>query len=146
MPGYPDWQRTARQPTDLVLLSPANPGANNWSVNVTAKQRWRLVAVSFLLSTDATAGNRTMQLSFYRSGSLYLTIEGPSVQGPSLGRQWSFVAGLGSAYAGGLTNPSYFVGVGEHVLNAGDSIQLSTAGGVAGDRLTGIRLAYERLV
>ena len=65
-------------------VSPANPGTGfNLDFQLSAGQRVQLLAMSLLLTTDATAGDRRLALLIRRGSTDFHLVQAQTVQSPS---------------------------------------------------------------
>jgi len=127
----------------IHLVTGADPAAGSEiSETVPTNARWRLLAMTFSLTTDATAVTRRVMLAFDDGSTIYAYEKAFEAQGANLTRAYSFVAGL---------NHEAVTGIGKihgHlpknlILPQGYRIRTTTSNLQAGDNLTAPAMLVE---
>lgn len=123
----------------------ANTGVA-WAEIVPTGAQWQVVAIRFNLQTDATAGDRTVQIDFrdFASGGKASTMQGPA-QPPSTTRLYSF--GRGQAHASAFSGTTWVDALPDDmILIGGDRVGPDITNLAAGDQWLVPRLnVLERL-
>jgi hypothetical protein len=100
------WQMLGMQLVRNVPVTQPAVGAE-WTITSPPGVIWELLAVSFVLTTSAVAGNRGPSLRFRTADNVDVMWVGTgSTQGASIGLPWSWMVGLGAALGTNtLSNP-----------------------------------------
>lgn len=122
-------------PSDLVVVPIANPGAGQlWRARVPGEFTWIVYAITFLLTTDATAGNRFPSISYDDGQNNYMYVVANAPQAGSQNVIYGFGMALGysttpvtGGYASAslpylLMAPGHRVGIPAMNLQPGDAI------------------------
>lgn len=132
----------------VKLATGANPaaGANHAVITVPAGVRWQFLGWSSQLVTDATVANRYIGLYIRTSGALnrVVAVSG-NAHTASLTIPWIFAIGMNVGTSSTLSAAGTTSGLGSVPieLNAGDTIQQTTGGLVAGDDWTAATYFYK---
>jgi hypothetical protein len=124
---------------------PANPAAGaNFSHTVDGRWAERLIAVTFTLTTSATAATRVVTVDYAKPGRAFYYQDGPATtQTASNTNTYNGSIGFGqSDFATGT--PAWFNLFGQW-LYPGITVAITVASIQAADQLSGIALTWERV-
>lgn len=132
---------------ELLLdhLLGANPAAGQpFVLPLDSRFYWRFASVRFLLSTDATAGNRFVTVAAADpEGTSWLESPALAVQAPSVaGQEYRF--NPRNVAVSGIAGAAQYADLFRAWIGGGWQLRISVAGIGAGDTITGIRLLVEK--
>lgn len=134
-------------PFVVVTQNPANPSAGaNLSVDVNPNTRWQLLAIDFLLATDANAATRFIQVhGFNGTNNIYTT--GPAnAQTASITNHYFANVGQGNAYDLGVTTRPAFALNQQMFLDDNDDLRITITSIQVGDQISDIFITFKQWI
>lgn len=131
------------RPGDRWRVVLANPGAGNpFAYDLPANFVYRIESIHFIVTTDATAGNRLVTVQLRETAANEIAQVGALLQGASLAVEYDFIRG-------GAYPPNLQVRTGgplplDLILPAGGRILSNVVSMAAGDAITEIIISGQR--
>lgn len=153
MSGYALGQAYSFGATEQTTVQPGAGGAAaapaagaSYTYTLTRFDRWRLVFVTFALTTDATAGNRYVTLEYAGGDGVSFTADAAAVEVTPSTTAQRFVGQYRRGPGEWNTGTDVFFPLCGIWLEAGRTIKVNVASIGAADQLSNIRLTFDRTI
>lgn len=151
MSGFLLGQPYSHGRTQQSVVSPGiTPGAaapvagTNYTLTLQRYDRWRLVYVTFTVTTDATAGNRYLTVEYPAGDGISQFADGAAVQVTPSSTAQRFVGSLHRGTSEWNAPSDVFFPLSGPWLEAGRSIVITSTNKGSADAFTNIRFTFDR--
>lgn len=151
MSGYALGQTYGYGLTEQTTLTGVPPAAGSsfslqlGSLNAPGAYKWRLVGITFKLTTDANAANRLVTVEYLGGDGVSIMADEATVVVTANTTAQRFVGKLDQGVSEWNTNTDVLFGLSGLWLEAGVTVKINVASIQVGDTLTVIRLTFDRV-